>query len=117
MSARAVVVVTLAWALAACHVPIARFTVVGDPAAPGPAHATTTTPTTTERVTGTSCRWWFAGIHPGLPRMDEALADALARAGTGLLRDAELVSSHQAYGPVGRHCYELTGTPWNGEPP
>jgi hypothetical protein len=110
MIARATLVVTLACALAACRVPIARFTVVGDPAATGAENATTTTP-----VTGTSCRWWIAGVHLGVPRMEEALAAALTRAGGGLLRDAELVSSHPVYGFVGRHCYELTGTPWNVE--
>jgi hypothetical protein len=47
--------------------------------------------------------------------MDEALAAGLARAGTRLLGDAELVSIHEVYGLVGRDCYELTGTPWNVE--
>jgi hypothetical protein len=113
MTGRATVVATLACTLVACHVPIARFTVVGDPSA---THAGTTAP-----AAGTSCRWWIAGVHFGLPQVDEALAAALARAGTGLLGDAELVSIHEVFGLVGRHCYELTGTPWHegrgGRPP
>jgi hypothetical protein len=108
--ARASIVLTLACALMACHVPIARFTVVGDPSATGAGNATTAS------ATGISCRWWIAGIPLGLPQMEEALAASLAR-GTRFLRDAELVSSHPTYGPVGRHCYVLTGTPWNVEGP
>jgi hypothetical protein len=102
-----VLVVTIACVLTACHVPIAHFTVVGDAAgivAPSDAPV--------ERVTGRSCRWWILGVELGLPRIEEAVADALARAGTtGVLRDADLVSVHPVYGPAGIHCYEITGTP------
>jgi hypothetical protein len=108
MIARAIIAVTLACGLVACRVPIARFTIVGDPSATGAEHATAAAP-----VTGTSCRWWIAGVHFGFPQIEEALATALARAGTGLLGDAELVSIHAVYGLFGRDCYELTGTPWN----
>lgn len=106
MIARAILIATTCL-LAACWVPIARFTVIGNPSA---THTTSTV--TTTRITGRSCRWWVAGVHFGVPHMDEALADALARAGTRFLRDAELVSIHPVYGLFGRHCYELTGTPW-----
>ena len=111
MTARTAVLAMLAYGLTACHVRIAHFTVIGDPSRTG-ATAAATAP-----VTGTSCRWWIAGVHFGVPHMEEALADALARAGTAYLRDADLVSIHPVYGPVGRHCYELTGTPWSVEAP
>jgi hypothetical protein len=46
----------------------------------------------------------------GLPRIEDAVADALARAGAdGVLVDAELVSRHPVYVLAGRHCYVVTG--------
>ena len=49
----------------------------------------------------------------GVPRIEEALADALAHSeGATVLLDADVVGSHPVYGPIGRHCFEVTGTPW-----
>ena len=107
-TARTLAVAMLATSLAACHVRIANFTVVGTTVEPG-MHV----PGTPQRTRGVSCRWWVLGTAVGLPRVDEAVADALARAGsTGWLRDVEIDSVHPVYGPVGRHCYVVTGTPW-----
>jgi hypothetical protein len=47
-----------------------------------------------------------------VPRIEEAVADALANSeGSSVLLDAELVGWHPVYGLIGRHCYEITGTP------
>jgi hypothetical protein len=92
--------------LSACAVPIARFTAIGDPAG-GAGDAIPAAP-----VHGESCRWWILGATLGLPSIEEAVADAVARAGTsGVLRDVELVSLHPVWGPAGRHCYVISGIP------
>ena len=92
-------------ALGGCYVPIARFTAIGNP----PSDAGETPPA--RRVRGESCRWWIFGATLGLPRIEEAVDDALRHAGTtGVLRDVELVSFHPVYGPLGRHCYLIIGT-------
>jgi hypothetical protein len=96
----------LALSLSACAVPIARFTAIGDPAG-GAADATPAAP-----VHGESCRWWILGATLGLPSIEEAVADAVAHAGTsGVVRDVELVSFHPVYGPLGRHCYVISSIP------
>ena len=108
MSRRTLVLVLAV--LCGCRVPIARFTAIGD--AP-PAGDAVTAHGSEERVVGYSCRWWVLGVTLGVPHVEEAVADAVARSGAnGLLLDADLVSVHPAYGPWGRHCYEVTGTPW-----
>jgi hypothetical protein len=97
-----------AFLVAACHVPIGHFTVLGDPA-----KLRGGVPVTTTRTTGTSCRWWVLGITIGVPSMQEAIDDALAQAGAaGVLADADLVSEHPVYGLAGKHCYVVSGTPW-----
>jgi hypothetical protein len=94
--------------LCACRVPIAHLGAIGDPAADVvAAHASP------ERTTGYSCRWWVLGVTFGVPRIEEAVADALAHAkGASVLLDADVVGAHPVYGPIGRHCFEVTGTPW-----
>ena len=93
-----------------CNVPIGRFTAIGDPTLTAAVVANAPA----ERVTGRSCRCWILGITLGVPHIEEAVADALRDSGgTGLLLDADLVSVHPVWGPGGRHCYEITGTPWH----
>jgi hypothetical protein len=99
-------VIALALASSACNVPIAHFTAIGDPAG-GAGNAMSADP-----VRGETCHWWVLGVTFGLPHVEDAVADALARAGTtGVLRDVDLTSVHPVYGPAGRHCYVVTGTP------
>jgi hypothetical protein len=107
---RAFAIVALGGALSACTVRIAEFTIVGTAPEPPPA-----TVAPAERVTGRSCRGWVLGLTLGLPRMEDALTDALARAGSAWLRDVTLDSVHPVYGPIGRHCYVVTGLPWRAE--
>ena len=109
---RTIAVAALAGALSACTVRIGQFATAGTAADAPPA-----TVAPAERVTGSSCRWWVLGLTLGLPRMEDALADAVARAGTVWLRDVDLDSVHPFYGPVGRHCYVVTGTPWRPAAP
>ncbi len=94
--------------LCACRVPIAHLSAIGEPAADAvAAHASS------ERTTGYSCRWWVLGVTFGVPRIEEALADALAHSeGASVLLDVDVVGWHPVYGLIGRHCFELTGTPW-----
>ena len=95
--------------LCACRVPVAHLSAVGDPL-PG---AVAVGASSSERTTGYSCRWWVLGVTFGVPRIEEAVADALANSkGASVLLDAELVGAHPVYGLIGRHCYEITGTPW-----
>jgi hypothetical protein len=96
--------VVLGVLLGGCVVPIGRFTAIGDPAGADDA-------TPPARIHGETCHWWIFGITFGIPRVEDAVADALARAGTtGVLRDVELVSVHPVYGPLGKHCYVIAGT-------
>ena len=105
-------VVFAAIVVAGCHVPIGHFTVLGDPATLVPGATVTGT-----RTTGESCRWWVLGITLGVPSMQEAIDDALARAGaSGVLADVDLVSEHPVYGLAGKHCYVVSGTPWTATP-
>ena len=94
--------------LCACRVPIAHLSAIGE-LPPGAVAVRASS----ERTTGYSCRWWVLGVTFGVPRIEEAVADALANSeGASVLLDAELVGSHPVYGLIGRHCYEITGTPW-----
>ena len=111
MTIRIAFVAALACMVSGCRVPIARFSAIGEP--PSGAVAVSAG-TSQERTTGYSCRWWVLGLTLGVPHIEEAVADAVNRSGAaGLLLDADLVSVHPAYGPLGRHCYEITGTPWH----
>ncbi len=102
--------VLLGMTLAGCTVPIGRFSAIGNPDSGG----ATGTPTPTH---GESCHWWVLGVTLGVPRIEEAVADALANAGaTGALRDASLASNHPVYGPLGKHCYTISGTAWRTAP-
>jgi hypothetical protein len=94
--------------LCACRVPIAHLSAIGEPAGDAvAAHASS------ERTTGSSCRWWVLGVTFGVPRIEEAVADALSQSeGSSVLLDADVVGSHPVYGLIGRHCFEVTGTPW-----
>ena len=98
--------IALALASSACEVHIAHFTAIGNPvrdAAEVPS---------SQPVRGETCRWWVLGVTLGLPRIEDAVADALEHAGTnGVVRDVDLVSVHPVYGPAGRHCYLITSTP------
>ena len=94
--------------LCACRAPIAHLSAIGEP----PAGAIAVR-ASSEQTTGYSCRWWVLGVTFGVPRIEEAVADALANSeGASVLLDADLVGSHPVYGLIGRHCYEITGTPW-----
>jgi len=94
--------------LCACRVPIAHLSAIGElPAGAVAVHASS------EQTTGYSCRWWVLGVTFGVPRIEEAVGDALANTeGASVLLDADLVGSHPVYGLIGRHCFEITGTPW-----
>ena len=93
--------------LCACRTPIAHLSAIGEPLA----GAVAVHPSSAQ-TTGYSCRWWVLGVTFGVPRIEEAVADALARSeGASVLLDADLVGSHPVYGLIGRHCYEITGTP------
>jgi hypothetical protein len=108
---RVSLVAALACVAFGCRVPIARFSAIGEP--PSAAGTARAGPPQGERTTGYSCRWWILGVTLGVPHIEEAVADAVERSGAaGLLLDADLVSVHPAYGPLGKHCYEITATPW-----
>jgi hypothetical protein len=98
--------VALALGLSACQVHIAHFTAIGNPI-----HDAAEAPRG-EPIHGETCRWWVLGVTLGLPRIEDAVADALEHAGTnGVVRDVDLVSVHPVYGPAGQHCYLITNTP------
>jgi hypothetical protein len=99
------VVVAALLALAGCRVPIAELAVIQVATTTGP-------PVHLGSVTGRSCRWWALGVPLGLPRIEEAVHDALDEHGGTMLRDVVLRSDHPVYGPVGRHCYTVLGTAW-----
>jgi hypothetical protein len=61
------------------------------------------------RWEGRSCRWWVAGVPFGLPRIEEAMGDALARARGRAMRDLTVTSTHTFYGVAGQHCYVVKG--------
>jgi hypothetical protein len=49
--------------------------------------------------------------------MQEAIDDALKNAGASVvLADVDLVSEHPVYGLAGKHCYVVSGTPWQPSP-
>jgi hypothetical protein len=102
---RPVATIGLACLLAGCSVPIGHFTALALAPTDVPRPATGDA----HPGFGTSCRWWILGMTFGLPRVDEALADALAGTGARRLRDVELTSVHPVYGPLGRHCYTVAG--------
>jgi hypothetical protein len=91
---------------------IARLTVVDLDRAPGGG----VVPVRNGTVTGLSCRWWILGAPLGLPSIDEAVANALRFTGTRELAQVEIWSIHPVYGPVGRHCYGVTGVPVDAGP-
>jgi hypothetical protein len=97
--------IALAWLLAGCSVPIGHFTALALAPTDVPRPATGDA----HPGFGRSCRWWILGLTFGLPRIDEALADALAGTGARRLRHVELTSVHPVYGPLGRHCYTVAG--------
>ncbi len=66
------------------------------------------TGTSRGRFEGRSCRW-FVFVPFGLPQIDEAIADAVARGGGTSMRDVSVVSAHPLYGPVGKNCYVVKG--------
>lgn len=105
MTVRRLLAIALAsLASTACSVRIAHFTAIGDP---GDRVASTASHAAAR---GETCHWWVLLAPLGLPRIEDALDDALVRAGTDVLWDAELLSVHPFYGPLGRHCYAITGT-------
>jgi hypothetical protein len=61
------------------------------------------------RWTGRSCRWWVLGVPFGLPRIDEAMTDALKRADGLLLGDLVITSVHSVWLLFGSHCYVVEG--------
>jgi hypothetical protein len=58
---------------------------------------------------GESCRFWLVGIPSGLPKVDEAIDDALAPVHGILMRDVTVRSVHPVYGLFGWHCYRIRG--------
>ena len=107
---RILVLLALVAATSACSVPVAEFTAVGIATPPGDRAIAPTTVT----AVGHSCRWWIVGIPLGLPRLEDAIADALTPTDATALRNAELRSVHPIYGPIGRHCYVVAGRPASG---
>ena len=104
--------VLVAILVAGCHVPIGHFTVIGDPATLARGGTASTA-----RTTGESCTWWVLGLTLGVPSMQEAIDDALKNAGaSGVLADVDLVSEHPVYGLAGKHCYVVSGRPWQPSP-
>jgi hypothetical protein len=49
------------------------------------------------------------GVPFGLPRIEDAMADALAQGQGTAMRNFVVVSEHPFYGPVGRNCYAVKG--------
>ena len=86
-----------------CSVPIAHL------AAAAPAATSSGPGANHGRHTGRACRWWVLGVPFGLPRMEDAMAAALAQGHGRLLRDLVITSDHPVYGLFGRHCYTVTG--------
>jgi hypothetical protein len=91
---------------AACTVPIAHVDELA--LAPGPPPRVAAGP-----AEGRDCRWWVLGVPFGLPRIDAALAAALAETRARVLRDVEVTSEHPTWGLAGRHCYGVRGTAWH----
>jgi hypothetical protein len=58
---------------------------------------------------GESCRFWLLTIPFGLPKVDEAIDDALAPVHGVLMRDVAVYSVHPIYGLFGWHCYRIRG--------
>ena len=58
---------------------------------------------------GESCRFWLVGVPFGLPKVDEAIEDALAPVHGILMRDVVVQSVHPTYGLFGWHCYQVRG--------
>ena len=81
------------------------------------AHLTAATPTPVPaglgesrgRHVGRACRWWVLGVPLGLPQIEEAMNDALARGHGRLLRDVTISSDHDVYLLLGRNCYTVAG--------
>ena len=88
-----------------CSVPIGTLRVATlEPLAPG------TRLVSRGRRVGEECRWWLFGVPFGLPRMQHAMAAAMAPVHGVAMRDVEIWSVHPFYGPLaGRHCYRVEG--------
>lgn len=98
-------VLLVAFFATACVVPIAQLDELA--VDPGPAPSAALGP-----AEGLHCHWWILSIPLGLPRIDEAAREALARRGGLVLRDVEVTSEHPTWGPVGQNCYRVRGTAW-----
>jgi len=61
------------------------------------------------RREGESCRFWLFGIPFCLPKVDEAIDDALAPVHGVLMRDVAVYSVHPIYVLFGWHCYRIQG--------
>ncbi len=91
-------------ALAGCDVPIGTLGAV----APRPLPRDVRIVSRGRRV-GEECRWWVIGVPLGLPRMEHAMAAAMAPVDGVVMRDVRVFSVHPVWGPVGRHCYRVEG--------
>ena len=49
------------------------------------------------------------GVPFGLPRIEDAMNEALARGQGFFLRDVTISSDHPVYLLVGQHCYTVSG--------
>ena len=58
---------------------------------------------------GHSCRFWLVGLPFGLPKVDEAIDEALAPVGGIVMRNVTVTSAHSAYVLFGWHCYRVRG--------
>jgi hypothetical protein len=61
------------------------------------------------RRVGRSCRWQIVGAPLGLPRIDEAMAAAMAPVGGRLLREVVVTSDHTFWVFFGQNCYTVEG--------
>ena len=87
----------------ACSVQIAALT----SAATAPDGASAVDPC--GRRIGRSCRWQIVGAPLGLPRIDEAMAAAMAPVRGRLMRDVVLTSDHTFWVFFGQNCYTVEG--------
>jgi hypothetical protein len=58
---------------------------------------------------GESCRFWVLAAHFGLPKVDEALDNALRPVNGAFMRDVTVLSVHAVYVFFGWHCYRVVG--------
>lgn len=106
MSVRRLIIVALAALLAGCSVNVAELTIAA-PRLPSPEMLQNAT--SRGHQAGESCRFWFLFAHFGLPKVDEAMDNAMRPVGGVYMRDVTVYSVHPVYGVCGWHCYRVVG--------